>query len=154
MPIRDKPRAARCQLACAAALVALTINAMACAPTETLKPVVPVQGTVAFDGKPAVGALVVFHPIHDPVPNALDPRAVVEADGTFALSTHYARDGAPPGRYAVTIHDLRVNSAPGEGPPVPAAKRLPPRYAEPTQSKLQADVRPDSPNAFPVPLTR
>ena len=155
---RDIPRAARRRAAGFAAALALAGGPVACGPAEVRKAVVPARGTVTYDGKPAAGALVVFHPVADPVPNDLDPRAIVEPDGTFAVSTHDARDGAPPGRYVVTVHDLKAGPAasPEEGlpPPPPAPGRIPPRYADPARSGLTAEVRPAAPNSFAFPLAR
>lgn len=140
-------------------LLGLTLGPWACAPDRVLKPVVPARGEVTIDGKPGSGLLVVFHPTDDPVPNDLDPRAIVEPDGTFAVSTHNARDGAPPGHYRVTVHDPNASGpSPEEGGPSAASSttrpRLPARYADPGRSGLEATVRPDSPNGFPFRLTR
>ncbi len=131
----------------------LAIGPLACAPSEPRKAVSPARGQVFLEGKPAAGALVVFHPVDDPTPNALDPRAVVERDGTFILSTHNAHDGAPPVRYAVTVHDVR-NATEEGGPPAAASRRIPTRYANPTTSGLEAQVRAHPDNAFTFRLTR
>ena len=153
-PGRDRPRAAGRWFARVAVPLALAAGPLACAPAEARKSVVPARGEVSFEGRPVARALVVFHPTDDPVPNALDPRAVVEPDGTFAVSTHDARDGAPPGRYAVTVHDLKAGPTPDGGPPSPAVGRLPARYADPARSGLAAEVRPAAPNSFSFRLTR
>ena len=152
MTYRDAPRG-RCRRA---AWIALALAPIACAPAEARKPVAPARGVVLVEGKPAAGMLVVFHPTDDPVPNPLDPRAVVEADGTFAVSTHNARDGAPPGRYAVTIHDPAAGATAAEegGAPAPKVARLPSRYANPATSGLEARVRPDADNSYTFRLTR
>ena len=123
------------------ARIALALTAVSCAPSEALKPVFPARGQVLFDGKPAAGALVVFHPIEDPAPNVLDPRAVVEDDGTFTLSTHYALDGAPPGKYQVTVHRPGAGGdAPGQ-PRSSGSGRLPTRYANRQTSGIAAEIR-------------
>lgn len=62
---------------------------------------VPVSGRLLYEGKPAVGATVVF------IPAAADSAAIrpteyVEADGSFVLNTHPLGRGAPPGEYKVT----------------------------------------------------
>src|SRR5262249_42061318 len=67
------------------------------------QPVFPVRGKVYFEGEPARGALVVFHPMNQSDLKTAKPRAVVEDDGSFALTTFVAKDGAPPGDYAVSI---------------------------------------------------
>ena len=67
------------------------------------KPVFPVQGKVIYRGKPATGARVIFHPQDENGPQSPRPSAEVQPDGSFRLSTYVSQDGAPPGRYAVTI---------------------------------------------------
>src|SRR5687768_13894441 len=66
-------------------------------------PLYPVQGKVLVDGKPADGALVVFHPSGDAPPDALRPSAKVESDGSYKLSSRAPGDGAPAGEYLVGI---------------------------------------------------
>ncbi len=63
----------------------------------------PVRGQVLFRGKPAVGARVTFVPRDRSGTQAPRPTAAVERDGMFRLTTRLAYDGAPAGRYAVTI---------------------------------------------------
>src|SRR5205823_7271227 len=65
-----------------------------------------VRGEVFFNGKPAEGALVVFHPVEDKDGKATRPRGTVEGDGSFTLSSHAKGDGAPAGEYIVTINWL------------------------------------------------
>jgi len=129
-------------------LITLAIVPLACGPSESLKPVFPARGQVFLEGKPAAGVLVVLHPIGDPTPNALDPRAVVEGDGTFVISTHYANDGAPPGQYAVTVHSLKSGPDSGGAPAAPGGDSIPARYADRRQSRLEAEIL-DRPNIIP-----
>ena len=131
-----------------------SLIAIACTSSEPLKPVFPARGQVFFDGKPAAGTLVVLHPLNDPTPNPLDPRAVVESDGTFVVSTHNAHDGAPPGRYALTVHNLTPESEVGSKPLPAAGTRLPPRYANPQSSGLEVEIHPRTNDIPPLRLTR
>src|SRR5437016_4884405 len=65
----------------------------------------PVKGQAFFQGQPAAGVLLVFHPQEDSGPSAWPagkPRATVAADGTFEIETYGEKDGAPAGDYAVT----------------------------------------------------
>lgn len=64
--------------------------------------VVPVEGTVLYEGKPATGARLVFYPLGD-VGSAHRAHAVADDGGRFRLSTFSAEDGAVPGTYAITI---------------------------------------------------
>src|SRR5437868_6272231 len=64
----------------------------------------PVKGTAFFDGKPAAGAVITFHPrpAGPGDPGAL-PHATVGPEGAFEITTFVKGDGAPPGRYRVTV---------------------------------------------------
>jgi hypothetical protein len=68
------------------------------------KPVVRVTGSFFFQGRPAQGARVAFHPSRDPRDRGLCPQGVVAADGSFQLTTYTAADGAPPGDYVITVY--------------------------------------------------
>src|SRR5438128_100993 len=72
-------------------------------------PLYPVRGEVFFKGKPAAGALVVFHPVEDKDGKVTRPRGTVEADGSFTLSSHAKGDGAAVGEYVVTINWLDLD---------------------------------------------
>jgi hypothetical protein len=65
----------------------------------------PVHGYVFVDGKPAVGARVMFHPVNDQpsVSGVIRPSGMVEADGSFQLGSSKPKDGAPAGEYRVTV---------------------------------------------------
>src|SRR5262245_59067720 len=66
----------------------------------------PVSGQVFFRDKPAEGAVVTFVPEGNDDAKAARPAGVVGPDGGFRLSTRGTFDGAPVGRYAVTIFYL------------------------------------------------
>jgi hypothetical protein len=68
----------------------------------------PARGKVLVAGKPAVGATVVFHPAKSSAESAYrTPAGVVQADGSFILSTFAPGDGAPAGEYIVAISPSR-----------------------------------------------
>src|SRR5262245_51816518 len=115
---------------------------------ETVEPVVqlerkpchPVSGFVYFEGTPAAGATVVFHwkpPDGKKLVRAGD--ALVESDGSYALSTYTAGDGAPVGEYLVTVVVGRGGYVDEDSDPV--ANQLPARYAKPETSGLTATVK-------------
>ena len=114
------------------------------------KTVYPVTGKVLFEGRPAAGAVVQFHPQDKADKNALAPLGEVGADGTFRLTTYAHEDGAPAGRYAVTV-SWGVPSKGGDG-----YDRLlvPGRYLSPATSKLTAEVPPQATELPPFKLTR
>jgi hypothetical protein len=117
-------------------LLVVAATAASCGRSDRLL-LYPVEGTVRCQGRPAVGALVVFHP-QDPSEKIqkLRPAANVDAEGRYCLSTYQPRDGAPPGEYRVTV----VWPSPGSGER-PGPDRLGGRYAKPAQTPLAASVR-------------
>jgi hypothetical protein len=107
------------------------------------KPTYPVQGQLLYKGtEPAVGAMVVFNPIPaDPSPTAIKPLGEVKEDGSFALTTYKADDGAPAGEYDVTVIWLQKPTGPRLGENRGLAKdRLEGRYSDPAAAKLKATV--------------
>jgi hypothetical protein len=70
------------------------------------KRVYPVSGKVLFEGKPAARAIVKFYAV-DPAgkkdSQAVVPQAVVDDDGSFRLTTYSSEDGAPAGKYNVSV---------------------------------------------------
>lgn len=68
------------------------------------KPLYAVKGKVMVGDRPAAGAELVFVPANEPAGSPDPrPRATVEEDGTFALSTYGDKDGAPAGEYVVLV---------------------------------------------------
>lgn len=64
----------------------------------------PASGTVLLDGRPANGVQVMLYPA-DRLGDldALRPTGVTGEDGAFQLGTYEKADGAPAGRYKVTL---------------------------------------------------
>jgi len=80
-------------------------------------PLYPTSGKVIVDGQPTAGVQVRFRPAADP--NALDalvPFGTTDEDGEYALGTYEPGDGAPAGRYKVTLFwpDRPPGPQPGE----------------------------------------
>ena len=105
----------------------------------------PVAGRVTFQGKPVAEGMITFLPEHGrPAIGAIGP------DGGYRLTTFEAGDGAPPGKYTVTIEARRVTA-----PPAPKSMKdevnvplgqtkvewlVPERYARPDATPLTAEV--------------
>ena len=85
-------------------VLVLIIAIPACHRAKSHKPVYPVKGRVVDShDKPAVGAMLVFHPVSPSDNDVAKPVAQVDESGSFSLTTYVAGDGAPEGEYAVTI---------------------------------------------------
>jgi hypothetical protein len=106
----------------------------------------PVSGQVHADGKPAVGATVMFYPDGPADVNARPAAGVCAADGTFTLSTG-TEGGVAPGKYLVTVvwpnPNVKLTDAqrmaganPNDAPDVFKGK-----YANRETSKLTAEVK-------------
>ena len=105
------------------------------------KPVHPVRGAVMFDGTPAASAQIIFW---RPDPADKEGKkatrvsdALVEADGSYAVSTYVANDGLPEGEYKVTV-TLREPALEPSGKLGP--NRLPEKYATYMKTDLLANV--------------
>jgi hypothetical protein len=123
-------------------LVSLCALQTSCREKTDRQPVFPVSGKVLYQGRPAAGAMVGFVPLDDPF--ALKPHGKTAADGAFQLSTYELNDGAPSGRYGVTIAWPGPNPrSNGEGDEeIPGADRLGGRYANPRTSAWKIEVGP------------
>ena len=106
----------------------------------------PVTGTVMVDGKPAVGAQVMFLADGPTDMTATPATATVAADGSFTMATGVA-GGVKPGRYAVTVvwpdpsmkltdAQRMMGASPSDAPDV-----LKGRYAKRELSKLSAEIK-------------
>jgi hypothetical protein len=130
----------------AAALAAAALLASSCGPSR--KPVFPVRGQVFDDKhKPAVGALIIFHPVGGADADAAKPVGHVDDSGAFTLTTYKQGDGAPAGEYAVTIEWPAPKTSPfgGEG-----KDQLKGRYRDPNASKIRFTVENKPDNEVPA----
>ena len=95
------------------------------------------EGHIFLDGAPIPGAVVEFHPAGEGEGRGVRADGVVQADGSFQLSTVTANDGVAVGEYTVTVTLRRPLFTP-EGRRGPNA--LPPKYAQAAASPLRAKV--------------
>jgi hypothetical protein len=102
-----------------------------------------VQGKVLYQGKPAKGALVVFHPKGNESLTAIPATGIAGEDGSFTLSS--GKDaGAVAGDYAVTVtwpEEAKETTKIPMEPPPPPPDRLKGRYANRETSGLTATVK-------------
>lgn len=125
-----------------AVLLAVTVLIPACSPPLPDTPKVEgVSGTVLVKDKPAVGAVVTFHPTDAAGQNKPRPRGVVQADGTFKLTSYSTGDGAAAGEYAVTLQWPEPIDPDQEARGVEAKDRLNNRYRNPDRPYKRVTVR-------------
>jgi hypothetical protein len=111
-----------------------------------------VRGKVYFEGSPAPNALVTFY-FMTPTDKKLIRTAdgMVEADGSFLLSTYTANDGVPAGEYAVSVvwWNPLVDETGKPGPNL-----LPAHYATPDASGLRVQIKPGVRNEVALDLKK
>jgi len=96
-----------------------------------------------MDGKPLVNATVIFHSVQRLPDDAsrMIPRARTKEDGTFAVSTYGDSDGAPAGKYRVTVTWRGTGAGEDEEQRTDDDPNLiPPLYHNPKITKLRANV--------------
>ena len=102
--------------------------------------VYPVEGTVIWKDGTSAKELEGSHVVFELAEQKTSVRGIVQADGTFRLSTHTPNDGALPGEYKVVILEDRKNA--NKAGTLLAPALLDPRYADLKTSGLTATVKP------------
>ena len=125
-------------------LLALLIGCGSYSQTAHIEKVVPVSGSVTFQGRPLEGYRVVFMPTDGRRPAS----GITDAAGKFTLGTNTADDGAPPGQSKVSF----AWASPALGEPgqetiadtpdkLPKPKvKIPDKYTNPETSGITHDV--------------
>jgi hypothetical protein len=113
------------------------------------KRVYPVSGKVLMDGKPAANAQVALHPLDEKAERVL-PQGQAGPDGTFRLTSYRFEDGAPPGRYAVTV----FWGVPSKWGDTYEKILVPGRYLKPETSGLTVDIPAQATELPPLELKR
>jgi hypothetical protein len=111
-----------------------------CGKKQASRPAVhPVGGRLLVAGKPAANAEVVLYPVGGDETSLVRPHSVVEADGSYHLTTFATRDGAPVGDFAVTV--VWPGPSPkGQVDDEPGPDRLQNRYADPKKPAASAHI--------------
>jgi hypothetical protein len=127
----------------------------------------PVRGKVVCNGQGVPQATVIFFPVEatDEMAAKMRPFAYAGMDGQFEIKTYVDGDGAPPGKYRVSI------IAPAGGPPTSSKDRpadaptaaagpavmVPPaiikKYANVETSGIEVDIKEGENNLDPFVLT-
>jgi hypothetical protein len=119
-------------------LALIVLSFLGCGGSESPK-CHPVRGSVYRDGKPVQEAMVVLHPADETDELTQRPMGYTDEAGQFAITTFERGDGAPVGRYSVTV----VQRAPklvGEEMVREGPNLLPERLGEPTSSGISYSV--------------
>ena len=133
--------------------LALCLTLFGCEKKHTDRPAVhPVSGKLLVAGKPAANAEVVLYPVGDVEKKSLlRPHAVVEADGSYHLTTFTTRDGAPVGDFALTV--VWPGPSPkGQVDDEPGPDRLKKRYADPKKPAADAHIAAETANLATIDL--
>ena len=128
-------------------IFALTLSlisfAQGCSSNRIQQPTYPVSGVVTYEGKPLVGATVVFHPI-DKSNFKWDelPQGVTDASGKYTLFTYASDDGAPASKYKVGVALFQPPDEDGgdQVKRVKNAVQIPLKYADVETSGLTATI--------------
>lgn len=113
--------------------------------TANRKLTFPVRGQAFFEGAPMAGAVVTFAGDPGKAKIGVNAVGVVEADGTFKLSTYTAFDGAPANNYKVSVTWRETKGGPS---------LLPARYASADKSGLTAKIKSGEPNEVKLELKK
>jgi hypothetical protein len=122
--------------------LAALVSAVGCSSTDDGRmEVYPVTGTVQVGGKPAEGAEVVFYGATPELqgPGTVAPRGVADANGVFHLQSYAPDDGAPAGKFNVTVV-WPEPVPPDAGEMYRPKDRLNGKYAKPEGSGLTVEV--------------
>src|SRR5262249_16772574 len=99
----------------------------------------PVTGTVWFEGQRVQNAVLALHVYNEKTKKySRSSDGMSECDGTYALSTYRAFEGAPEGEFKLTVTWREpLFDAAGK----PTENKLPARYATPEASPLTLTVK-------------
>ena len=99
---------------------------------------IPVEGTVSFDGKNLPHGSIAFHPDTSKGNKATQAAGGEISDGQFRLKT-FDRNGAPPGWYKVTL----ISTSPPDPEKYEVPKSLiPEKYTQVDTPPLTIEVKP------------
>ncbi len=102
---------------------------------------IPIDGAISVNGKPAEGAILMFHPVD---PKDATGSAVAEADGTFKVVTN-GEPGLIQGKYQVTVMYPDPTKKPTQaqimmGTAEPGPDLLKGKYSSKTATPLSVEV--------------
>ena len=138
-------------------LLGLAVAVAGCGSSSNLPKLMPLSGTVTFDGKPLSGAAVIFIPTGST--RGTSANGYTDKAGMYEVVAKQGDKGAPVGECRVVVmkfvmpdgSDLPTNS---DSSLIDSGARqiLPARYSSMRETKLTATVR-DGTNTIDFPLT-
>src|SRR5690349_23328191 len=107
-----------------------------CSAGDTGPKCYPVRGTVTFNKQSVPEGMVIFHPLDAAATHFPNPVGYTDQDGNFELTTFSPSDGAPVGKYAITV-EFRELKPDGDEMIHDGPNLLPEKYANPKTSGLE-----------------
>ncbi|WDI43298.1 carboxypeptidase-like regulatory domain-containing protein [Bremerella sp. P1] len=112
-------------------------------------PTIPVQGKITLEGTPIEGATVMFFSEKLKITSY----GKTDATGQYELTTYEPGDGAPIGRYQVSVKKteqkiIKESDHPALPPKSQTSELLPPQYSDYESSELKAVVSEGGTNSF------
>jgi len=112
----------------------------------------PTKGSITYLGHPIGGAFLALHPKAGTVAEVPTATAVVQSDGTFAVTTYDTGDGVPEGDYIVTVQWRKATKSGGDF--VPGPNLLPAKYSQPELSDVVVHIATGTNELPPIVLKR
>lgn len=166
----NQPRTANVSRNCVGTILLLMVALSGCGGvgdewTNGRPPVYPSSGEILYNGNPLEGANVIFSPVvegvQDAGPNGAPGAAGrTDAEGRFVLTTFRDGDGAPAGRFRVTVLKaesvvtFRADDPAHDQIPLKTEQKhlIPAKYSNPAKSGLEAEVEKSGKNVFAFEL--
>lgn len=125
----DRPRTVSSNRAGVILLALATLQVIGCGEKSAFE-VVPTHGSVKVDGVPLGGGRIVFAPVaRDGVNSGKVAHGILDAEGSFSLTTYKENDGAVVGEHWVTIYrrddEIIVPASQPAAARIPKFSRLP-----------------------------
>jgi hypothetical protein len=104
--------------------------------------VYPVSGRVMVNGAPAAGARVVLYGATPELtgPGTIPPEGITDENGVFQLRSYEPEDGAPAGKFNVTVRWLEPVPEGVDPLEYKQKDRLKDRYSNPETSGLTVEI--------------
>jgi hypothetical protein len=112
----------------------------------------PTKGSVSYQGRPIGGAFIALHPKNESQPDVPASTAIVQPDGTFAVTTYNSGDGVPEGEYIATFQWRKAVKSGGDY--LPGPNLLPAKYSRPETSDVLVRIAAGQNELPPIALKR